>query len=237
MKTINDNPYSRIEKIMEYFGLNPNSFANKIGLKRTQNLYDIRDGKVKKISFDLADKIVTVFPEINRFWIITGNGDMLNNDISNENINDFQLIKSEVKVPYYDVDFAGGWSSVEMFSDRKPDFFINNPEFDRCDFACNLVGKSVSKVIPDGSIVGFRVVEDWQTFFSINELYGIITKNDFRTVKRITKSKDGENLILRPEPSERYQEVYKDEFETVPIGFVTKFLQVMAYACFEKLAM
>lgn len=140
-------------------------------------------------------------------------------------------------VPYYDVDFAGGWSSEKMFSNSKPDFFINNPEFDRCDFACNLIGKSVSKVIPDGSIVGFRIIEDWKTFFSINELYGIITKNDFRTVKRITKSKDGKNLILKPEPSERYKEIYNDEFETIPIDYVTRFLQVMAYATFEKISM
>ena len=26
--------------------------------------------------------------------------------------------KSEVNIPYYDVDFAGGWSSEEMFADN-----------------------------------------------------------------------------------------------------------------------
>lgn len=70
------SPYGRLQKIMDYFELNPNSFAKKIGLKRTQNLYDIRDGKVKKISIDLANKITTVFTVINRDWILDGSGEM-----------------------------------------------------------------------------------------------------------------------------------------------------------------
>ncbi|WP_234110199.1 helix-turn-helix transcriptional regulator [Chryseobacterium sp. R2A-55] len=145
--------------------------------------------------------------------------------------------KSEVHVPYHNVDFAGGWSSEQMFSDRQPDFYINNPEFDRCDFACNLVGKSISKVIPDGSIVGFRIVDDWQIYFPQNELYGIITKNDFRTVKLISKTRDGSTLILKPLPSAEFSDRYKDQEEPVPVQFVTRFLQVIAYACFERLAM
>lgn len=149
-----------------------------------------------------------------------------------------QLIsKSDVHIPYYNVDFAGGWSSEEMFANHQPDFFINNPEFERCDFACNLVGKSVSKIIPDNSIVGFRIIDDLKTYFPQNELYGIITKNDFRTVKLISKTKDGKTLILKPQPSEEFLERYKDQEEPIPVEFVTKFLQVMAYACFERIAM
>ena len=34
-------------------------------------------------------------------------------------------------VPYYNIDFAGGWSSEELFTNVKPDFFINNPEKNR----------------------------------------------------------------------------------------------------------
>lgn len=86
MSTKNTIPYNRLEQIMEYYELNPNSFANKIGLKRTQNLYDIRDGKIKNITFSLANKINTVFTAINKNWLLTGEGEMLNKEISN---NDF----------------------------------------------------------------------------------------------------------------------------------------------------
>ncbi|WP_313214147.1 hypothetical protein [Soonwooa sp.] len=143
----------------------------------------------------------------------------------------------KIGIPYYNVDFAGGWSSDEMFVNVRPDFYINNPEFDRSNFACNLIGKSVSKIIPDGAVVGFKVIDDWQTYFPQNELYGIITKNDFRTVKLIGKTKDGKSLILKPEPSEEFSDRYKDQEEIIPIEFITKFLQVIAYACYERIAM
>jgi len=100
MDTENNSPYYRLEKIMEYYGLNPNAFANKIGLKRTQNLYDIRDGKIKKITFDLANKINTVFTAINKDWLLTGEGEMLVNDhaVIKEKDNDFKNLPIEEKL-------------------------------------------------------------------------------------------------------------------------------------------
>src|SRR5690606_375511 len=93
-------------------------------------------------------------------------------------------------VPYFNVDFAGGWNSEEIFSTSRPDFYISNPEFDRCEFACNLVGHSISRRIPNRSIIGLKQVDDWQTYFPTNELYGIVMKNDLRTVKIVKRSKN-----------------------------------------------
>lgn len=77
MSTEKINPYDRIQLVMDHFDLNTNSFANRIGLKRTQNLYDLRDGKVKKISINLANKIIAEFSVINRDWLLDGIGEML----------------------------------------------------------------------------------------------------------------------------------------------------------------
>lgn len=198
--------------------------AERIGFDKT-NLSSAINGNENYLTDSLFNKIYNEFPELG----------------SNENIEVYQPQQIEAlaktHIPYYNVDFAGGWSSEEMFVDLRPDFYINNPEFDRSDFACNLRGKSVSKIIPDGAVVGFKIIEDWQTYFPLNELYGIITKNDFRTVKLIGKTKDGKSLILKPQPSEQYSDRYKDQEEVLPIEFVTKFLQVVAYACYERLVM
>lgn len=198
---------------------------------------------IKSEKFD--ENIAPNFPELNKYWLLFSEGDMITeeNSVLREPITSYNselmLPKDGAKpgIPYYNVDFAGGWSSDEMFADVRPDFYINNPEFDRSDFACNLIGKSVSKIIPDGAVVGFKVIEDWQTYFPQNELYGIITKNDFRTVKLIAKSKDGKFLILKPQPSNEFAERYKDQEEKIPIDFVDKFLQVIAYACYERISM
>lgn len=142
---------------------------------------------------------------------------------------------SKKSIPYYNVDFAGGWSSEEIFSQGSPDFYINNPEFQGSDFACNLVGKSVSEIIPDGSVVGFKIIDDWHTFFPPDELYGIITKNEFRTVKLISRNRKNKTLILKPAPSKEYAERFTEK-EEIPEDYIVKFFQVIAYACFERLA-
>lgn len=96
MNIENTNPYNRIEKIMKYFNLNPNSLAKAINLKRTQNLYDIRDGKVQNISHSLAHKIITEFTVINKDWLLTGNGTMFLTPIDEDAIY-IQNLKEENK--------------------------------------------------------------------------------------------------------------------------------------------
>lgn len=228
--TVNEDFKKLISRIKFLYSIKQSDIASAINVKSTY-LSDMINGRVP-VTDSVTERLYELYSDIDDRY-------------QNEN----QLIVAEpgieygasknigVNVPYFDVDFAGGWSSDQMFSNRLPDFFINNPEFDRCDFACNLVGKSVSKIIPDKSIVGFKIIEDWQTYFPQNELYGIITKNDFRTVKLVSKTKDGKFIILKPQPAEEYADRYKDQEEPVPVGFVTRFFQVVAWACFERIAM
>ena len=64
-------------KILTHYQLNPKSFSEKIGLERPQAIYDIQSGKTKNISAKMADKIISVFPEVDRSWLLTGEGNML----------------------------------------------------------------------------------------------------------------------------------------------------------------
>ena len=67
-----------IDKLLEYSGLNAKQFASKIGLSRPQAIYDIQKGKTKSISRAMANKILSVFPELNEAWLYTGKGNMRN---------------------------------------------------------------------------------------------------------------------------------------------------------------
>lgn len=66
-----------LNKILENEKLNPNQFAESIGLERTQPIYDIINGKVKKISTNYAKKILAVYPHYNYNWLTTGEGEIL----------------------------------------------------------------------------------------------------------------------------------------------------------------
>ena len=73
----NTNSYSRIQEILDYYCITANAFSKRIGLKRPQSLYDIRDGKVKTISYYIAQKIHEAYKEIDLDWILTGQGEMM----------------------------------------------------------------------------------------------------------------------------------------------------------------
>mgnify|MGYP000926245921 FL=1 len=94
---------------------------------------------------------------------------------------------SNVKVPFYEVDFAGGFNSPEMFSQVKPSFVISSPSFAGADFACVLTGNSMSKRIKSGSVIGLKEIKEWWEYFPTNEIYAIVTKNGLRTVKIVKR--------------------------------------------------
>lgn len=68
----------KIEAILEYLKLNAKVFSEKLGYERPQIIYDIQKGKTKRISEELANKIVSVFPAISKAWLLADEGDMIN---------------------------------------------------------------------------------------------------------------------------------------------------------------
>lgn len=65
-----------IEVIADNERLTLSKFAKAIGAL-PQIMYDIKSGKTKDVSVTLADKILAVFPQYSRTWILTGEGEML----------------------------------------------------------------------------------------------------------------------------------------------------------------
>ena len=72
------NNWERIELLLKYLNLSANAFALSIGLARSENIYHIKRGNYG-ISYDLAERIVAVYPDINPTWLLSGVGDMLQN--------------------------------------------------------------------------------------------------------------------------------------------------------------
>ena len=161
------------------------------------------------------------------------------NEQDNEN-KDIPILITEqyspsVKVPYYNVDFAGGWSSEGLFSQYKPSFFITMPDFERAELACNLIGNSISQRIKSGSIIGLRKVNDWQTYFPTNEVYAVVLKNDLRTVKLVRRAKEKGFIELVPAPLPEYNDP-PYQTEVVPQDYIIEFYQVVATAIVERIA-
>lgn len=71
-----------INSILNELGLKAAAFAKSIEVHPTQ-IYDLKTGKTKTISNSMAGKILKVYPQFNKLYLLTGEGDMLRSKDSN----------------------------------------------------------------------------------------------------------------------------------------------------------
>lgn len=67
----------RVMRVVEYSGLSIPRFAAKIGARTPQAIREITYGNTKTLSYEMAQRIVAAFPELNTGWLMTGEGEML----------------------------------------------------------------------------------------------------------------------------------------------------------------
>ncbi|MGO4903858.1 helix-turn-helix transcriptional regulator [Flavobacterium sp. W20_MBD1_R3] len=67
-----ENFTKRLEIILEYYSLNASSFADKIGVQRS-SLSHLLSGR-NKPSLDFILKIIAVYPDVDLYWILNGQG-------------------------------------------------------------------------------------------------------------------------------------------------------------------
>ncbi|MGV7108013.1 helix-turn-helix domain-containing protein [Flavobacterium sp. U410] len=72
----------RLEKIFNYYGLSASSFADKIGVQRS-SLSHLLSGR-NKPSLDFVLKVIEVFPEVDLYWILNGQGTFPKTEIQEE---------------------------------------------------------------------------------------------------------------------------------------------------------
>lgn len=65
-----------VAAILEKYGINSAEFARIIG-KNPTYVNDVKNGKTKKISEQVAEKIIGQWPELSKIWVLTGEGQML----------------------------------------------------------------------------------------------------------------------------------------------------------------
>lgn len=77
-----DDFIKRLEILMEHFGMNASSFADKIGVQRS-SISHLLSGR-NKPSLDFVMKILDIFPEVNLYWILNGKGNLLKEETNLE---------------------------------------------------------------------------------------------------------------------------------------------------------
>lgn len=202
----------RILQYISYEGITVQMFENKAMLS---------NGAVSKMGDNTRrstlDKISNSFPNLNINWLITGEGKMCN-EVQERNVDsELPHINYSKGVPYYNVDFIGGFDIVLNDQTTVPEYLIDFKKYNEATCWCNVTGHSMEPEITHGDIIALKRIEDF-SFLPFGEVYAIVTRNGMRTIKRIGPSENVDCYSLIPtNKSLEYgvQDLRKDMIEIV----------------------
>lgn len=138
------NNWQRIEAVIKWANMTTNYFARYIGLARGENLYQIKRGN-NGISLDVAERIVAKFPQVDKLWLLTGEGQMFA---------DTRLRGAQI--PFYDVDVEQQITGVERLT---ADSYLVVAPVGECDLAMVYAGRAMGPLVPPGTVVLLKAVE------------------------------------------------------------------------------
>lgn len=189
------NNWQRIEAVIKWANMSTNFFARHIGLPRGENLYQIKRGN-NGISLDVAEKIVNKFPQIDKLWLLTGDGQM------------FADTKTKgVQIPFYSLDPE---QEIAHYKEHDPESYLYLPMLKQCDLAFCYTGRAMGELVPPETICMFRAVET-QAIIP-GETYLVETPRF--SALRILRATDTEDKFrLVPGDKENYDELFVNRAE------------------------
>lgn len=198
---------SRLIEFIDYKALSVQAFELQCNLS---------NGTVSKMGNNTRrstiDKISKSYPELNTNWLLTGEGSMLLNSLDSIPQKSFTE-----GIPYYNVDFIGGFDIVLNDQTVKPEYLIDFKKYNEATCWCNVTGHSMEPEITHGDIIALKKIEDI-SFLPLGEVYAIVTTNGMRTIKRLGPSNDPKCYTLVPtnkSPEYGIQELPKNMIEHI----------------------
>lgn len=166
----------RFKDFFEVINLSQEDFSLKTGLPQS-NLSAILNNKRALGDKAINKYIVPFFPELNKIWLLTGEGEMLNKADDNENSND----KEGMEVLLLPVSAEGGrldnFSTQVLAEDCET---IISP-IKGVDFAMTVTGDSMFPEYPSGSRVLVKKINekafiDWGRVYVLDTCNGTVIK-------------------------------------------------------------
>lgn len=230
----------RFDKYMIYSGLNDNQVTKEaelsvgtIGKSRQEN---------RDLSNRVLNKLLQVYPEINRVWLLTGEGQMLVADtpeteeqIVGQNLSENEFLELKNRglelVPEYSEAFRAGNAGNLLYTDAVASYW-SLPNV-HADMIIPVEGDSMAPVYPSGTKLAVR-----KFFFSPDEPYSIPFGEVYAIVVRYTQDDPPVCYIKRlkrhddRERAPRYWVAYSDNptyppFE-IPIDKIVSLWRVAA---------
>lgn len=187
----------RIMQLVNEHGQIPTTFALKADIEVSLFLKKLKGNAF----WSVADihKICDMY-KIRKGWLVDGEGQKFR--LPDEVLETIPVRRSydpNVGVPYFNVDFELGFDFMTNDQSATPEYMINCQKYNKADAWCNVRGDSMHPTISSGDIIALKEIEDFHVLIS-GDIYGIITTNGLRTIKRVEDH--GNTLLLKADNPE-----------------------------------
>lgn len=192
-------------------------FIEKQGLavSRFEGLSGLSNGYVRNFKGNLGEEklngILNAFPELNRVWLLTGEGSMLNTPDQRPSA----TIEEKTEPPprnafryYYDMDASAGQGALCDTEEHRPFELLNIPGFSGC-IGFNVIGESMYPTAKPHDIVAIDPAPI--TTIVDGEIYMLVTNDGQRMIKRLAMigryTEEGKVLCMSDNPDKhRYRD-------------------------------
>ena len=197
-----------ISLILKELGIKAPTFANSIGVKY-QRILDIQNGKTKKVSPIVADAIIEKYPQFNRIWLLTGEGEMLK-DIEPKRISlGASMMKSAIDqpdaaiytVPLLPISAQGGSFNDFVESIKENDCERIVSPIKAVDLAVTVSGDSMAPEYPSGCKILIKKINE-EAFIEWGKVYVLDTCNG-TVIKEVHRGKTEDEIecySINPDP-------------------------------------
>lgn len=217
------------ERVLEFIKF------KKISMKTFELQCDLSTGYVTSMRKSFGDKklnnVLTAFPELNRDWLLYGEGEMLKHQDSPILDVNSQTQNSPRLIPFYDVETTGGYNGrISSSSDEGNLIGYIQPGgwFDgRETAAIRHVGDSMVEY-PDGCILAVKEVKERHLLVPGRNY--VIETTEYRITKRVQRGSSRDTLMLYSSNTERYEDgrLIHEPFE-IHLEDVRRIFSILGY--------